>query len=77
MLEASWSNQMLVMLKKNLTIQKRSWKSTLVQSVGAPISFLLLLFLLQQTDYSFQREEVLEPTSEPMQGVFRCTVKLN
>ena len=64
--------QLLVMLIKNFTLQKRNWRSTFVQCVGAPVVFLTVLFLLQQSDYSLQREENFEPKSESMQGVYRC-----
>lgn len=71
-----WPYQLLIMLKRNLLIQIRFWRSTVIQAVGAPILFMLLLFVLQQADYQNQKIANINPASRPLEGVYLCTVRV-
>lgn len=50
----------------------RYGRSSLAQAVGAPALFMLLLYILQQADYSNQRKSILHPASSELQGVYNC-----
>eukprot|EP00842_Homolaphlyctis_polyrhiza_P002456 jgi/Hompol1/3210/HPOL_001591-RA len=52
--------------------QLRYWRSTLAQTVGAPVVFMLLLFALQQADYANQSRSNFNPPSSALEGVYRC-----
>lgn len=67
-----FGNQLYVMLRRNTLLQIRWWKSTLAQTLLAPLVFHLLLFILQQADYARQRTSNLYPTSSPLQGIYQC-----
>ena len=42
--------------------------------MGAPVVFMLLLFLLQQADYARQNISVPNPPTTSLAGVFACQV---
>ncbi|KAI9098683.1 hypothetical protein DFS34DRAFT_618514 [Phlyctochytrium arcticum] len=65
-------DQLRIMMKRNTTLQIRYTKSTLAQTIIAPFVFMLLLFILQQADYSNQRRSNANPPSAPLQGVYGC-----
>jgi hypothetical protein len=69
----SFASQLTIMLKRNLTLQLRSLKSTLAQSVVAPFLFMLVLYVLQLADYSNQGVSLPNPLPSTLQGVYRCT----
>ena len=77
----SYMSQLLIMMKRNAITQVfdakfiklikkkiRFWRSTLVQTIGAPIIFMILLFILQQSDYANQSISVNYPPVNPLQG---------
>ncbi|KAJ3185215.1 ATP-binding cassette sub- A member 1 [Gaertneriomyces sp. JEL0708] len=65
-------DQLWIMLKRNAILQIRYTKSTLSQTVIAPLLFMLLLFILQKADHSNQNKTVLDPPSAPLFGVPDC-----
>ncbi|KAI8900097.1 hypothetical protein BC833DRAFT_583272 [Globomyces pollinis-pini] len=67
-----WISQLWIMLKRNTLLQFRHWRTSVSQSIGSPIVFMLILFLLQQTDYANQRITDLTPSSQPLDGVRAC-----
>ena len=84
----SYMSQLLIMMKRNAITQVfdpkfvklikekiRFWRSTLVQTIGAPIIFMILLFILQQSDYANQSISVNYPPVNPLQGVYKCAVR--
>jgi hypothetical protein len=67
--------QLWIMLHRNVTMQLRYWRSTFAQCIGAPVLFILLLYLLQQVDYSLQQRMDLHPNLEKLSGVSNCRGK--
>ncbi|KAI9184343.1 hypothetical protein H9P43_003396 [Blastocladiella emersonii ATCC 22665] len=67
-----WLNQFIVMMKRNLRLTLRYKKSTLAQTVAAPVIFTLLLLLLQSLYTARQKRETLNPKAYPLSGVVRC-----
>ncbi|KAJ3113665.1 ATP-binding cassette sub- A member 1 [Physocladia obscura] len=66
-------SQMRIMLKRNAILQYRYLASTLAQAVFAPLIFHLVLYVLQQADYSNQRISDLHPPIGALSGVPPCT----
>ena len=64
--------QLLILSRRNLILIIRYWRSSLAQAVGAPLLFMLLLYILQQADYSNQRRSILHPASYDLDGVYNC-----
>ncbi|KAJ3064546.1 ATP-binding cassette sub- A member 1 [Podochytrium sp. JEL0797] len=69
----SFGSQMMIMLKRNAVLQWRYKASTLAQTVVAPLLFHLVLFVLQQADYSNQRLSNPHPPIGALDGVKPCT----
>ncbi|ORZ29892.1 hypothetical protein BCR44DRAFT_54784 [Catenaria anguillulae PL171] len=67
-----WLNQFLVLTKRNFVLILRYRRSTLAQSVFAPIVFTVLLLALQSAFNARQRAEILFPKSYPLSGVMPC-----
>ena len=65
-------SQLQILTKRNLILLLRYWRSSLAQAIGAPALFMLLLYVLQQADYSNQRKSVLHPESSALEGVYNC-----
>ncbi|KAH9275975.1 hypothetical protein BASA83_001782 [Batrachochytrium salamandrivorans] len=65
-------DQLLIILWRNSLLQMRYWRSTLAQTLGAPLIFMFLLFILQRADYAYQRTSNRTPPSSVLQGVYRC-----
>jgi len=68
----TWFSQLRIMLRKNFILQIRYRKSTIAQSILAPIVIMLVLFLLQQLDYSKQRSDNPHPLKYPLNGLQKC-----
>ncbi|KAI9344588.1 hypothetical protein BDR26DRAFT_835595 [Obelidium mucronatum] len=70
---AAFASQMVIMLKRNAVLQWRYKASTLAQTVVAPLIFHLVLFVLQQADYSNQKLSNPHPPVGALDGVKPCT----
>ncbi|KAJ3299116.1 ATP-binding cassette sub- A member 1 [Borealophlyctis nickersoniae] len=68
----SFFDQLAIMLKRNTILQIRYTKSTLSQTVIAPIVFMLLLFVLQKADFANQEKRNAHPTPSDLQGIYNC-----
>ncbi|KAK6097421.1 hypothetical protein MT418_003039 [Batrachochytrium dendrobatidis] len=66
------TDQLGIILWRNSLLQLRYWRATLAQTLGAPVIFMLLLFILQRADYSYQSISNPTPPSSTLQGVFEC-----
>ncbi|KXS17476.1 hypothetical protein M427DRAFT_54424 [Gonapodya prolifera JEL478] len=65
--------QFLIMMTRNYTLYvKRYIQATIAQIVGAPIVFLLLLFILQKADTAQQLRSNYHPLSYPLSGIAQC-----
>ncbi|KAJ3275448.1 ATP-binding cassette sub- A member 1 [Terramyces sp. JEL0728] len=71
--QASWISQLFIMLKRNSLIQMRFWRTYLVQTVGAPLMFMILIYIFQQADFSIQSMSNKNPASHSLSGVYGCT----
>ncbi|KAJ3078851.1 hypothetical protein HDU99_000348, partial [Rhizoclosmatium hyalinum] len=69
----AFGSQMWIMLKRNAVLQWRYKASTLAQTVIAPLIFHLVLFVLQQADYSNQRLSNPHPPVGALDGIKPCT----
>ncbi|KAH9245415.1 hypothetical protein BASA81_017124, partial [Batrachochytrium salamandrivorans] len=69
-------DQLLIILWRNSLLQMRYWRSTLAQTLGAPLIFMFLLFILQRADYAYQRTSNRTPPSSVLQGVYRCQYQI-
>ena len=77
--------QFVTMLKRNFILQVifinnsklRNSNSIFVQTILAPIIFLLLLFSLQQASYFEQSIGNLNPSTSELEGIYRCQVNFN
>lgn len=65
--------QLVIMLKRNYTLQLRFMKSTVAQTIVAPILFMVCLLVLQSADYANQGISNLTPLPSTLNGVLRCT----
>ncbi|KAJ3339044.1 ATP-binding cassette sub- A member 1 [Entophlyctis luteolus] len=66
-------SQMRIMLKRNAILQWRNLASTIAQTLLSPLIFHLVLFVLQQADYSNQRLSNPHPPVGALDGVYPCT----
>ncbi|KAJ3413316.1 ATP-binding cassette sub- A member 1 [Chytridiales sp. JEL 0842] len=66
-------DQLFIMLKRNTILQYRYTSSTIAQTVVAPLIFHLVLFILQQADYSNQQIQNLNPPIGALDGVQPCS----
>lgn len=69
--------QTTVMMKKNLTLNLRYFKSVMAQCIIAPIVFVLLLLILQAFYEQRQKTSLRNPYSYSLGGVPQCRGKLD
>ncbi len=65
-------SQLKIMLWRNTLLFRRHWKATIFKCFASPLIFTILLFLLQQSDYSRQSVTIASPVETPLPGVFAC-----
>lgn len=65
-------HQLFIISKKNVILQTRYWRSTLIQVFLAPIFMLFLLWILQLMANNKSSKIKLHPDSFPLRGLSRC-----
>ena len=65
-------SQLRILLIRNLILIQRYWRSSLAQCIGAPLLFMLLLYILQQADYANQSKSNPHPPSATLGGLNNC-----
>ncbi|OUM68605.1 hypothetical protein PIROE2DRAFT_3587 [Piromyces sp. E2] len=72
-----WKKQLIIMLNKNVTLQLRFWKSTLLMTIITPLVIMILLELLQLLAVYQHGKEILHPESYPLSGIENCQGPIN
>jgi len=72
-----WKRQLKIMLNKNIILQLRFWKTTLVMTVITPLVVMILLELLQLLAIYQHGKETLYPESYPLSGIENCQGPIN
>jgi hypothetical protein len=66
--------QLYHMCKKNTILQFRYWPNTLCQTIIGPLSFLLILLIIQSAFNNNVAEVVRNPPARDLAPVVACTV---